>query len=138
MTFHPRAPGVLAAHALCAAALLLAILAPGRAKASKSPYWIVPGAGYAWLPNEYPVKSGRPVIGGIIGARMSEHWAAEARVGYLKSPPKIATDSALSFLHFEGNVTLFMGGDRPRLTPYLTGGVGQNYLHFERTGSSLH
>ena len=134
MTFQPR---LVAARALGAAALLLAVLSPARAPAAKSPYWIAPGVGFAWLPNEYPVKSERPVVGGLIGARMSEHWAAEARVGYLKSPGKIATDPSLSFLHVEGNVTLFLSGDR-RFTPYLTGGVGQNYLHYEGTGSSLH
>ena len=128
---------IVLARALCVAVLLHTALIPSRAEADKSPYWIVPGGGIGWLPNEYPVKSSRPVIGGKIGARMSEHWAAEAHVGYLKSPARIAGTPSLSFLHVEGNVTLFTAGDRG-FTPYLSGGVGQNYVHSEGAGSSLH
>ena len=110
---------------------------PLQARAEKSPYWIVPGGGVTWLPNEYPVLSSRLHFGGIIGARISPHWAAEAHTTYLKSPGAIIGNPALSFLHFEGNVTFFTAGDR-RFTPYLTAGLGQNYLHYEGAGSSLH
>jgi len=116
---------------------LLALLAAGVSGGVIGETGTGCGVGLAWLPNEYPVKSSRPVIGGMLGARMSEHWAAEARAGYLKSPGKLTTDPTLSFFHVEGNVTLFLSGDRP-FTPYLTGGAGQNYLHSEGTGSSLH
>src|SRR2546422_7111533 len=34
------------------AALLLLVLAPARATAEKAPYWIVPGGGISWLPND--------------------------------------------------------------------------------------
>ncbi len=126
------------ARAICAAILMnAALFATCEAVVEKPPYWLAPGGGFAWLPNEYPVKPSRPLFGGIIGARMSERWAAEARVGYLKAPGKVAGDPSIGFLHIEGNLTLFTAGDR-RLTPYLTGGVGENYLHYEGKRSSIH
>src|SRR2546425_3821181 len=73
------------ARVLCALAVAT-LLIPSPAAAGKAPYWLVPGAGYAWLPNELPVKPGRPQFGLILGARVSPHWAAEAPRSYLQSP----------------------------------------------------
>src|SRR5439155_22677370 len=93
------------ARALCVAVLLHTALIPSRAEADKSPYWIVPGGGIGWLPNEYPVKSSRPGIGGEIGAGPPEAWAAAAHVGYLQSLARAAGAPPRSFLRVEGNVT---------------------------------
>jgi OOP family OmpA-OmpF porin len=125
-----------ATRALCALAVST-LLIPSPAAAEKDPYWLVPGGGYAWLPNEYLVKPSRPQYGLILGARMSSHWAAEAHGTYLKSPGTQDTVSALGQVHIEGNLTLFLSGDAA-FSPYLTAGGGINYIHYEGAPSSLH
>lgn len=118
-------------------ALLLALLIPAAAAAEKAPYWLVPGGGYAWIPNELLVRPSRPTVGGLIGARISPGWAAEAHGTFFKSPGTQPLQPSLGILHVEGNVTWFLLGDRS-FTPYLTGGAGTAYLHYEGSGSSLH
>jgi OOP family OmpA-OmpF porin len=118
-------------------ALLLALLIPAGAAAEKAPYWLVPGGGYAWIPGEFLVRPSRPTVGGLIGARISPRWAAEAHGTFFKSHGTQPSQSAVGFLHVEGNLTWFLRGDRP-FTPYLTGGAGTAYIHYEGSGSSLH
>src|SRR3989475_2568933 len=132
-----------AAARILGAAILLHLLVPAPAAAEKSPYWIVLGGGYGWLPNEFLVKPSRPQFGGILGARMSPNWATEIHGSYLKSPgtqpgspPTSPGHAALSVMNFEGNLTWFTSGDR-KFTPYLTAGAGLAYLHYEGASSSL-
>ena len=127
---------VLAARSLVAALLLL-VLIPGRGAAERAPYWLAPGGGMSWLPNEFLVKPSRPHVGAILGARMSPSWAAEIHGTYFKSKGTQPSQAALGILHFEGNLTWFLLGDHA-LTPYLTGGAGMAYLHYEGAPSSLH
>src|SRR6185503_20906917 len=119
------------------AALLFLLLHPAGAAAEKAPYWLMPGGGYAWLPNEFLVKPSRPQLGLLIGARMSGSFAAEAHGTYFKSPGTQPLQPSLGVIHVEGNLTLFLLGARG-FTPYLTGGAGSAYLHYEGSGSSLH
>jgi len=126
-----------AARAARAGALLLLILTPSPASAEKAPYWLVPGGGVAWLPNEFLVRPRVPLVGGIIGARMSSSWAAEARGMYLKSAGTQPAQPSLGVFQLEGNLTWFLLGDRA-FTPYLTGGAGVAYLHYQSAPSSLH
>ncbi len=118
------------------ATLLLVLLVPGRA-AAEAPYWIVPGGGIAWLPNEFVVKPQVALVGGILGARISPSWAAEMRGTYFKSPGTQPTTPNLGIVRVEGNLTWFLLGDRS-FTPYLLGGAGMAYLHNEGASSSLH
>ena len=118
-------------------AVSLALLVPAGARADRAPYWIVPGGGYAWIPNEFLVKPSRPTIGGIIGARASRLLAVEAQGTYFKSAGTQPNQPALSVIHFEGNLTLFLLGDRG-FTPFLLGSAGNAYIHYEGAGSSLH
>src|SRR6266446_3948026 len=127
---------VLAARAMGAAVLLLLLL-PGRGAAEKAPYWLVPGGGMAWLPNEFLVKPSRPQIGTILGARISPSWAAEAHGTYFTSPGTQPAQPTLGIVHLEGSLTWFLLGDRA-FTPYLTGGAGVAYLHYQSAPSSLH
>ena len=121
------------------AALLLVLLLhlPAQARAEKAPYWIVLGGGVSWIPNEFLVKPYRPHYGGLIGGRMSPSWATEIHGTYLKSHGTQPGQASLGILHFEGNLTWFLLGDHA-ITPYLTGGAGVNYLHYEGASSSLH
>ena len=116
--------------------LLLSLIHPAAA-AEQVPYWLMPGGGYAWLPNELLVKPNRPVVGGLIGARVSSSWAVEAQGTYFKSKGTQPLQPSLSVLNLGGNLTWFLFGDR-KFTPYLTGGAGTAYLHYEGAGSSLH
>ncbi len=122
---------------LRAAALLGVLLVPCGATAERAPYWLVPGGGMAWLPNELLVKANRPAFGGIIGARMSPNWATELHGTYFKSPGLESPTPSLGILRFEGNLTWFLSGGR-QFTPYLTGGAGVAYLHYEGDSASLH
>jgi len=90
----------LAARALRAAVLLLLLL-PGRGAAERAPYWLVPGGGMSWLPNEFLVKPSRPHVGGIVGARMSPSWAAEIHGTYFTSKGTQPAQPTLGILHFE-------------------------------------
>lgn len=117
--------------------ILLALLVPAHAAAERAPYWIVPGGGMAWIPNEFPVKPQVPLVGGIIGARISQGWAAEMRGTYSKSPGTQPTAPNLGIVRLEGNLTWFLLGDRP-FTPYFMGGAGAAYLHYEGDPSSIH
>jgi len=119
------------------AALLLALLTPAGAAAEKAPYWLVPGGGYAWIPSEFLVRPSRPTVGGLIGARITSALAAEAHGTFFKSAGTQPLQPSLGVLHVEGNLTLFLLGDHG-FTPYLTGGAGTAYLHYEGSGSSLH
>ena len=125
--------------ALCAAVILHTLLAPraAHAGAERSPYWIVPGGGLAWLPDEFQVETTRPQFGAILGARVSPQFAAETRVVYLKSDPLTTGVTALGIVHFDGGLTWFMSGDRP-FSPYLTAGAGLAYLHREGQSYSTH
>jgi OOP family OmpA-OmpF porin len=123
------------ARVVCAA-VLFSSLASSPVSAEKSPYWIVLGGGYAWLPNEFLVKPSRPQFGAIIGARMSPSWATELHGSYLNSPGTQPSQPTLSVWNLEGNLTWFMSGDRT-FTPYLTAGAGLAYLHYEGAPSSL-
>jgi OOP family OmpA-OmpF porin len=128
-----------AAAALFAAVILHGLIVPrvAVAGAEMSPYWIAIGGGLAWLPNEFQVKTTRPQLGAILGARISPQFAAETHVTYLKSDATQAGVAALGIVHFEGNVTWFTAGDRP-LSPYLTAGAGLAYLHRESQATSVH
>jgi len=126
-----------AAARILGAAVLLHLLIPAPAAAEKSPYWIILGGGYAWLPNELQVETRRPQLGAILGARVSPQFAAETRGTYLKSGPSTAGVTALGIVHFDGGVTWFVSGDRP-FSPYLTVGAGLAYLHREGQSYSIH
>lgn len=117
--------------------VLLLILVPGRALAERAPYWIVPGGGLAWLPNEFVVKPQVPMGSGIIGARISSSWAAEMRGTFFKSPGTQPTSPDLGIVRVEGGLTWFLLGDR-KLTPYFLGSAGLAYLHYQGASSSLH
>jgi OOP family OmpA-OmpF porin len=116
---------------------LLLIQAPAHASAERTPYWLAPGGGVAWLPNEFLVKPRVPLVGGILGARMSPNWAAEMRGTYFKSAGTQPTAPNLGIVRLEGNLTWFLLGDRS-FTPYFLGGAGIAYLHYEGASSSLH
>jgi len=126
-----------AARSARAGAVLLLLLTPSHAAAERAPYWLVPGGGMAWLPNEFLVKPSRPQVGAIIGARISPSWAAEAHGTYFSSPGTQPAQASLGVVHLEGSLTWFLGGDRA-FTPYLTGGAGIAYLHYQGQSSSLH
>ena len=122
---------------LMRAALLLALLVPGRGAAERAPYWLAPGVGIAWLPNEFLVKPQHPFVGGILGARIASSWAAEMRGTYLKSPGTQDSTPNLGVLRVEGGVTWFLLGDKA-LAPYVSGAAGVAYLHYEGAPSSFH
>jgi len=126
-----------AARSARAGAVLLLFLTPSHAAAERAPYWLVPGGGMAWLPNEFLVKPSRPQVGAIIGARISPSWAAEAHGTYFSSPGTQPAQASLGVVHLEGCLTWFLMGDRA-FTPYLTGGAGVAYLHYQGQSSSLH
>jgi OOP family OmpA-OmpF porin len=119
------------------AALLFLLLGPALASAERAPYWLVPGGGVAWLPNEFDVKPRVPLVGGILGARISPSWAAEMRGTYFKSAGTQPTTPNLGIVRVEGGLTWFLLGDRS-FTPYFLGGAGIAYLHYEGAASSLH
>src|SRR6185436_17009212 len=102
-------------------ALLILLLHPAPAAAEKAPYWLMPGGGYAGLPNEFLVKPSRPQLGLLIGASMSGSFAAEAHGTYFMSPGTQPLQPSLGVIHVEGSLTWFLLGDRG-FTPYLTGG----------------
>jgi outer membrane protein OmpA-like peptidoglycan-associated protein len=124
------------ARVLCALATVT-LLMPSPAGAEKAPYWLVPGGGYVWLPNEFLVKPSRPQYGLILGARMSSHLAAEAHGTYFKSPSTQDSVPTLGMVHLEGSLTMFLAGDAA-ISPFLTAGAGVAYLHSEGAPSSLH
>src|SRR5689334_6026357 len=126
-----------AARSARVGAALLLFLTPSHAAAERAPYWLVPGGGMAWLPNEFLVKPSRFQVGTIIGARISPSWAAEAHGTYFSSPGTQPAQASLGVVHLEGSLTWFLGGDRA-FTPYLTGGAGIAYLHYQGQSSSLH
>ena len=102
------------------AAIVLAAL-PGAALASQPSVWLVPGAGYRWVPNELGVEPDGPQFGGILGCRLTSKWALEAR-GNFGTHDAVSGPASLDLTHGEGNLTWFAGEGAIR--PYLTAGAG--------------
>lgn len=123
--------GVVSRALLVSLALLFHI--PCTAAAEQGSFWVVPGGGVVWLPNEFLVKPSRPEFGAILGARLSPKWALEAHGTYIKSPGIKPGVSSLSVSHLDGNLTWFAASDHT-ISPYLTAGAGFAYFH--RIGAS--
>ena len=113
-------------------ALTLLLPIPRAAIADEASFWVVPGGGVAWLPNELLVKSFGPQFGGILGARLSPKLALEVRGSFIKSDGVRPGVPSLRVSHFDGNLTWFAAGDR-KLSPYLTAGAG--LVNFHRDGT---
>src|SRR5258705_6158715 len=113
--------------------LALLFLIPCTAAADQGSFWIAPGGGIVWLPNEFLVNPSRPEFGGILGARLSPNWALEAHGTYIKSPGIRPGVSSLSVSHVDGNLTWFLSSEQT-ISPYLTAGAGFAYFH--RIGAS--
>jgi len=110
---------ILRRAALTAAILFIAL--PIAAFAGEPSAWIVPGAGYRWIPNELGVEPDGPQFGGILGVKIGSGWALEAR-GNFGTHDSASGTGSLDILHGEGNLTWFLG--KGAIRPYLTGGAG--------------
>lgn len=110
---------ILRRAALAAAILFIAL--PIAAFAGEPSAWIVPGAGYRWIPNELGVEPDGPQFGGILGVKIGSGWALEAR-GNFGTHDSVGGAGSLDILHGEGNLTWFLG--KGAIRPYLTGGAG--------------
>src|SRR5437867_2669693 len=113
--------------------LVLAILCPiPRTAVADQTFWVVPGGGVAWIPNEFLVKASRPQFGAIVGTRLSPQLAFEVHASFIKSSGVQAGVPSLSLSHFDGNLTWFAASDRT-VSPYVT--VGTGLVSFQRDGS---
>ncbi|HET7903338.1 MAG TPA: outer membrane beta-barrel protein, partial [Candidatus Eisenbacteria bacterium] len=101
--------------------LLLAAI-PAAAKEDLPAWWIAPGGGVAWIPNELGVEESRPTFGGILGFRLSQTWALEVRGHFTSSDFDAPNTGSLDLLHGEGNLTWFL--TKSAFKPYLTAGAG--------------
>ena len=120
---------------LVAAAPALAAAPPARPVAvvhsDVSAFWLVPGGGAVWLPNELGVEPHRPYVGGLFGIRLSSKLALEGRGAFIpKARSRVVGVNAITTTEGEGGLTWFLLGDRP-WTPYLTAGAGMGYFHEE-------
>ena len=105
-------------------ALLLVLLSPVTrpARAGDLPgWWLAPGGGIAWFPNELATKHSGPTFGGLLGFRLSPTWALEAR-GHFATVDSLAGTGSTDFLHGEGNLTWFL--TQSTIKPYITAGAG--------------
>ena len=109
---------------------LLPLVRPSSACAEPSEsdgpsFWIVPGAGADWPPEEWGVKDPVATYGGILGLRLSPPIALELRGHYAgaDSTQPYAHGDHLNLTHGEGNITWFLAPSS-KVAPYLTGGAG--------------
>ncbi|HET9950647.1 MAG TPA: OmpA family protein [Candidatus Eisenbacteria bacterium] len=100
------------------------VLLPSMARAGGEDlpgWWLAPGGGVAWFPNELATKETAPTFGGILGFRLSPTWALEARGHFATADSAVGTGST-DFLHGEGNLTWFLS--KGAFKPYVTAGAG--------------
>ena len=114
MRFALRTSIVLALSVLCSV--------PALAKEDLPAWWIAPGGGVVWIPNEFGTETTRPTFGGILGFRLSPTWALEARGHFTSSDFESTGMGSLDLLHGEGSLTWFL--TRSAFKPYVTAGAG--------------
>ncbi len=85
-------------------------------------WWLAPGGGVAWTPWELRIKDNVPTFGGILGFKLSDSWAFEARGHFLSADFDAPTPGSLDLLHGEGNLTWFL--TKSAFKPYFTAGAG--------------
>jgi outer membrane protein OmpA-like peptidoglycan-associated protein len=101
------------------------VLLPASARAGGEDlpaWWLAPGGGIAWFPNELGTKDTAPTFGGILGFKLSPTWALEARGHFATADADSPNVSATDFLHGEGNLTWFLA--KSSIKPYITAGAG--------------
>jgi len=107
------------------AAVLSLLLLPSLALAEGADlpaWWLAPGGGVAWIPNELGTKDTAPTFGGILGFRLSSSWALEARGHFASADFEAPKTGSADLLHGEGNLTWFL--TKSAFKPYFTGGAG--------------
>jgi outer membrane protein OmpA-like peptidoglycan-associated protein len=104
------------------AAIALALNAPGTSLAQQSAWWIAPGGGEVWIPNEYGVEPHRTMFGAILGKSLGPTTAIELRGIFATSETVPQGGGSLDLFHGSANFTWFMFDGAIR--PYLTGGAG--------------
>jgi len=103
-------------------ALSLICSLPAHAQEELPAWWVAPGGGVAWIPNEFGVETTRPTFGGILGFRLSPTWALEGRAHFTSSDFESPLTGSLDLLHYEGNLTWFL--TKTAFKPYFTAGAG--------------
>jgi OOP family OmpA-OmpF porin len=114
--------------------LSLLVAVPAAAKEELPAWWIAPGGGIAWIPAELRVNDSRPTFGGILGFRLSQSWALEARGHFTSADFDAPASGSLDLLHGEGNLTWFL--TKKAFKPYVTAGAGAIRLSPEGGGDS--
>jgi OOP family OmpA-OmpF porin len=108
------------------AAVLSLLLLPAIVSAGEGgdlpAWWLAPGGGVAWIPNEFGTKTNVPTFGGILGFKLASNWALEARGHYAKADFDAPATGSAKFLHGEGNLTWFL--TKSAFKPYFTAGAG--------------
>ena len=104
---------------------------PLSAYADISKFWIVPGGGVMWPPEQLNVEDTRTTFGGIVGLRLAQSLALEGRAHYAT-----AKDSAgdVTLLHYDGDLTWFLA--KGSFAPYLTAGAGEMSLDLVKGSES--
>ncbi|MEK7348786.1 MAG: OmpA family protein [Candidatus Eisenbacteria bacterium] len=85
-------------------------------------WWLAPGGGIAWPPEELGIKDTAPTFGGILGFKLSPTWALEARGNFATGDFDLPGTGSRDLLHGEGNLTWFL--TKGAFKPYLTAGAG--------------
>src|SRR5262245_4062026 len=107
---------------LLGATLAFALNAPGTSLAQQPSWWIAPGGGIVWIPNEFGVKANHSMFGAILGKSLGPTTAIELRGIFANSESENPGGGSLDLFHGSANFTWFRSDGAIR--PYLTGGAG--------------